>query len=80
MRITLFVTPEALQFNLDPQGEHERELLDVIAKYDGQVHIAAGAHIGTCKGHYVRQFSADRTPGILAITIEREPPPPEPKD
>jgi len=73
MKFTMFVTEEAIQFNLEPESEHEKEFLKMLGRYNGDVSIKQGADIGMSQAGYIRNFGSESK--HVAITINK----PEPK-
>jgi hypothetical protein len=69
MKITMFVTEDAIQFNLDPESEHEKSFLGLFDKFNGEVRISRGADLNICQGNYIRNFGYDHK--ITAITISK---------
>lgn len=75
MKITAYLTQDAIQFNLIPESEHERNFMALLKKYTGEVHVEIGANIGMCRGGYLRDFgrgSLDSAEFATAITISRK--------
>ena len=71
MKITMFVTEDAVQFNLEPQNDHEKKFLKILQEYNGPVAIHQGMDVGLCSGGYVRNFGEGSR--VLALTILKEP-------
>ena len=59
-----------MQFNLEPQDDHERELVASLAKYQGTVTLHKGVSVGDCRGGYLRNFG--ERDNVLAVRIGRE--------
>jgi hypothetical protein len=74
MKITMFLTDNAMQFNLDPESDHEKEFVSLLRKYTGAVSIQAGADIGMSKAGYVRNFGEGVSSRIVAIVIRKPEP------
>jgi hypothetical protein len=72
MIISVFITDQAMQFNLQPESDHEREMLTALGKFTGPVTIERGADIGMCRGNYVRNFGESSR--CVAITIHQPKP------
>jgi hypothetical protein len=70
MKISMFITQDAIQFNLEGESEHEKEYLELLNSYTGEVDIMRGADIGMCRSNYIRSFSND-LPRAIAITIHK---------
>lgn len=75
MRFTMFVTEETVQFNLQPENDHEKKFLGVLLDYQGPVTIRYGVNVSECRGGYLRDFGRDSS--VLAVTIKRQPDPKE---
>lgn len=67
MKFSIFVNQDAMQFNLMPESEHEKEFLRLLNKYKGEVTIYNGADIVLNQANYLRSFG-DRNEAV-AITI-----------
>ena len=65
----MFITEDAIQFNLDHESDHEKEMMKALSAFKGDVTITQGADIGMCSGDYIRSFG-DR-PTACAITIRK---------
>lgn len=72
MKITMMLTGDAMQFNLKPETEHEKEFVKMIVANPGQATIHKGVDIGLCQGGYLRNFSYGESERQLAITITNE--------
>jgi hypothetical protein len=70
MKISIFATEDAMQFNLMPESQHEIEMFKLLEKFSGQVSIGRGSNIGMCMGGYIRSFGMDSN--ALTITIDKE--------
>lgn len=68
MKITAYLTENAIQFNLVPETDHERKFMAMLADYRGEVTVTEAAQIGRCQGGYIRDFGGERG---AAITISR---------
>lgn len=66
MNITLFVTQGAIQFNLEPETPHEKEMLKILEKYKGKVEIKKGIDLGMSHAGYIRSFDELRD-GIAIV-------------
>ena len=75
MKWTMMATEAAIQFNLEPESDHERKLMDALREYTGEVRIHKGVQVAECMGGYLRNFG--EIPRVLAVTICR-PTPPDP--
>ena len=69
MKITVMMSPDITQFNLTPESEHEKEMIGVMAKYNGDTYMTQGVQISECRGAYLRDFGPDTR--SLAITLRR---------
>lgn len=71
MRITAYLTEDAIQFNLEPGSEHERKFLALLMDYQGgEVSVRTGVDISRCQGGYLREFDGkDKT---VAVTIYKK--------
>ena len=65
----MFVTEGAMQFNLVPTSDHEKEMMNILNKFQGNVTIQKGSDIGMCHGNYVRNFGGNNN--ALTITINK---------
>lgn len=68
MKWSAFITEGAIQFNLEPENDHEKELLSSLAKYTGEVSVHKGVSIRECRGGYLRNYGGDER--HTAITIK----------
>jgi len=75
MKFSMFVIDNAIQFNLTPENEHEKEFANLLNKYKGEVSITNGADIAMSSAGYIRNFSYGTSERIIAVTIRK----PEPK-
>lgn len=73
MKITAYLTADAIQFNLVPETEHERKFMAMLADYRGSVTVSKAAQIGPCQAGYIRDFGLGREDKGTAITIHRAP-------
>ena len=73
MKWSMLLTEDAMQFNLDPEDDHERELIRLLAKYQGPVSIYEGVSVAQCRGGYLRDFG--RRDNVFAVKIGRNPTP-----
>ena len=71
MRISFFVTADAIQFNLQAETDQERALMSAISAYSGPATIKGGSDISMCKGGYIRNFG--EVDMATTITIRKEP-------
>ncbi len=69
MKISLFVTSEKMQFNLTPENEHEKDFMELLEKYNGDVSIHTGVEVIETRGEYLRN---ERSPKTVAITVSRK--------
>ena len=69
MNWSLFLTKDAIQFNLTPENEHEKELSAILKKYNGRVSVYDGIDVNMTKGDYLRGFGEKSD--TLAITIHK---------
>jgi hypothetical protein len=70
MNISIFVTEDAMQFNLEAESAHEKKMFELLEKYSGKVVLGRGHDIGMCQGNYIRNFGDN--PTALTITIGKE--------
>ena len=75
MRITMMMDADAVQFNLHPESEHEKQFMAGLTKYNGGVSVHPGVNIRECQGGYWREFGSERE-DVTAIVIRRELPAP----
>jgi hypothetical protein len=68
MKITMFVTEDAMQFNLTPESPHETEMMEILNKFTGTVSIKHGSKVDRCQGGWLRDFGEDSS---TAITIDK---------
>ena len=71
MKITMYLTEDAMQFNLEPENPHEKDFMKILEKYVGPVEIHRGVNIAESRGQYLRDFG--ERDNILAITIKKAP-------
>jgi hypothetical protein len=69
MKISIFVNQDAMQFNLTPETDHEKEFLRMLNKYTGEVTIHSGVDISLNQANYLRSFG-ERSDAV-AITIHK---------
>lgn len=67
MIITATITKDALQFNMLPETEPEREMLRVLAKHEGTAHISRGSNFTMTQGGFLRDFG--QPADSIAVTI-----------
>lgn len=68
MKWTMMATEKAVQFNLEPESDHERKLLDALAEHNGTATLHKGVQVSECMGGYLRNFGEKA--GCLAITVK----------
>jgi hypothetical protein len=71
MKFTMFVTEDAVQFNLETENEHEEKFMGVLSEYQGTVELHKGVDVGLCQGSYLRNFGGSEA-RVLAVTIRRK--------
>lgn len=69
MKFSMFINQDAMQFNLTPESEHEKEFLLLLKKYSGEVTIHNGIDLSLTQGNYLRSFG-DRGE-VVAVTIHK---------
>ena len=69
MRFSMFINQDAMQFNLMPESDHEKEFLCLLKKYSGEVTIHNGIDVSLTQGNYLRNFG-ERDEAV-AITIHK---------
>lgn len=70
MKISLIINQEALQVNLQPENDGDRQLFQVLMAYNGSpAQITTGVELSMCRGGYLRAFG--RGEGIACITIKK---------
>jgi len=69
MKITLFVTETAIQFNLTSETQHEDDFMGLLKKYDGEVTIHSGVEVIETRGNYLRNSESSET---ITITVHRK--------
>lgn len=69
MKITAFLTEHAIQFNLEPESDHERKFMSMLSDYTGEVKVHRGVNVAACMGGYLRSYGEDS--GTVALTIKR---------
>jgi hypothetical protein len=70
MKFSMYVVKDAIQFNLSPETDIEKEYLNLLNKYTGQVVISKGVDLALCRGKYIRSFGESKDHEV-AITIYR---------
>ena len=71
MKITMFLTEDVLQFNLEGENGVEEEFVKILKKYfPGTVEIHQGVNIMECRAGYVRSFDGDGS-SVCAVTIRK---------
>lgn len=73
MKFSIFVIQDAMQFNLTPENDHEKEFLRLLNKYKGKVTIHNGVDLSLNQANFIRSFGQNDEQ--VAITIHQ----PEPK-
>lgn len=69
MKWSLYVTGDALQINLEPEGANEEELTGLLNKYAGSAVVHKGVSIKECVGGYIRSYGEQDK--HVAITIRK---------
>lgn len=69
MKFTMFVTSGAMQFNLEPENQHEKEFLALLDKYKGDVSIKRGVDLAMSQANFIRSYGEKSD--IVAITISK---------
>lgn len=72
MKITMMMTEDAIQFNLEPESEHEKDFMKGLSKYKGVVSISNGVSVGMSHGGYLRNYGEEER--VTAITIYKSMP------
>jgi hypothetical protein len=67
MKWSLMMRADVMQVNLEPENDHERKIVDMLAAHAGQATIHAGVNVDECRGGYLRNFGENNS---LAITIK----------
>ena len=49
MRFTMFITEDAVQFNLAPENDHEKKFLGILSEYEGGATIHHGVNVSECE-------------------------------
>ena len=70
MKFSIFATENAIQFNLTPENEHEKEFVKILEKYKGEVYTKMGVDISMTQGNYLRVFGERED--TLAVTVNKE--------
>ena len=68
MKWTMMATEKAVQFNLEPESDHERKLLEALSEHNGIATLHKGVNVSECMGGYIRNFGEKS--GVLAITVQ----------
>jgi hypothetical protein len=68
MKFSMFITEDAVQFNLAPENDHEKKFLGVLSEYEGPARLHHGVNVSECRGEYLRNFGSRQD--VLAITIK----------
>ena len=68
MKISLFVTDTAMQFNLTPETEHEKNFMKLLEKYNGEVKINSGIEVIETRGDYLRNAA---NPKAITFTVHQ---------
>jgi len=69
MKISMYATDNKIQFNLEPENDHEEEFMKMLSSYDGPVDIYTGVSITDCRRGNLRNFG--KKDNITAITISK---------
>lgn len=69
MNFTVFVTENAIQFNLELESDREKELLSLLEKYKGDVSVFRGVNISESRGGFLRDYGERNN--IISIKINR---------
>lgn len=69
MKISMFLTSNAMQFNLTPETQHEKDFMALLEKYDGEVSITKGVEVIETRGNYLRNESSPQT---VVITVRQK--------
>lgn len=72
MNITMYLTRDSMQFNLEPETGHEKEMTRCLLNYHGAVTIHKGLRIAECQGGFSRVFGDGYESDVVAINIQRE--------
>ena len=78
MNISIFVTKDAVQFNLEAESDIEKEFTKLLSSHEGIATITTGVDIGFCRGGYIRSFGEVSAGNAVAITIIKKPENPSP--
>jgi hypothetical protein len=70
MKISIIVTENAMQFNLEPENDHESKFLEILTTYNGEVTITKGVELNMCQAGFVRSFGPD--PRMATVTIVKK--------
>lgn len=73
MRFSIYATKDAMQFNLTPETEHEKEFLRMLNKYKGNVKISAGVDVSLTQGDYLRSFGERGETVAITINASEKP-------
>lgn len=71
MKWTMMLSDNALQINLTPENDHEREAMKILQSHDGKVTINKGVSVNMCQGGYLRNFG-EPAEACVAITITKK--------
>ena len=63
------LTSDAIQFNLTPENDHERDFMGMLSGYTGEVSVSQGANVAMSRGGYLRSY--DGGGNTTAITIQK---------
>lgn len=70
MKITMFLTEDVLQFNLEAETEVEKMFVKILSKHSpGTVEIHQGANLSENQTGYVRNFGGGSS--ICAVVIRK---------
>jgi len=73
MKISIFATEDALQFNLKAETPHEKQFLAILTEASGRTAtIMSDADIGMTQGGYIRSFGETRET-CTTITLRSDP-------
>ena len=73
MKITVYLTKDVLQFNLEAETEAEKMFVKTLSKHSpGTVEVHQGANLSENQAGYVRNFGGGSS--ICAVTIRKKEP------
>ena len=74
MKITMYLTKDVLQFNLEAETEAEKVFVKTLSKHSpGTVEVHQGVNLEECQGGYVRKFGGGSSI-CCAVTIRKKEP------